>query len=359
MSSIINVAIAGIQGYSGQVLMQLVKIHPYLNLVAAFSRQTQVELYQQLPVLKRQNIPVYSYEFIKQHPGKIDVLFLATPAAVSIEIADLLINSLINSEICIIDLSGGFRLSEQQFSTWYGLKHRAPSLIEKACYGLTPWVTSQASHRLIANPGCYATCALISLLPLLKANILNQSTLIIDAKSGVSGSGKQTNPHLMFCEMANNFLPYKIGNHQHIPEIKNALKAIGGKDVTIRLTTSLLPIARGITMNIYGQAPVGLTDTDIIRLISQAYQDAYHDYPFVHYQAVGQETIDNLFILSLNQVIGTPNCHIGFFVQDGQITLFASLDNLLKGAASQAIENLNALFNLPLHTGLLSLQGGL
>lgn len=348
-------AIAGIQGYSGQVLMQLVANHPYLNLVAAFSRQTQFELYQQLPALKQQNIPVYSYEFIKQHAEKIDVLFLATPASVSIEIAAVLTNR----DICIIDLSGGFRLSEQQFLTWYGLKHTAPSLITKACYGLTPWVTSQTNHQLIANPGCYATCILLSLIPLLKAEILNQDTLIIDAKSGVSGSGKQLAPHLMFCEMANNFLPYKIGKHQHIPEIEKALKAIAGKDVAIRLTTSLLPLMRGIAITIYGQAQAGLTDADLTQLMNQAYHDAYHAYPFVYYQALGQETIDNQFILSLNQVIGTPNCHIGFFVQDGQITLFASLDNLLKGAASQAIENLNAVFNLPLHTGLLSLQGGL
>ncbi|MGQ3887572.1 N-acetyl-gamma-glutamyl-phosphate reductase [Legionella sp. CNM-1927-20] len=355
MTKIINVAIAGIQGYSGQVLVQLVKCHPYLNLVAAFSRQTQVELHQQLPALKLQNIPVYSYEDIKLCIAQIDVLFLATPAQVSIEIAA----ALFDNAIRIIDLSGGFRLPEEQFLTWYGLKHAASFLIDKACYGLTPWITSQPTHQLIANPGCYATGALMSLLPLLKADVLNQNTIIIDAKSGVSGSGKQTNPHLMFCEMANNFLPYKIGSHQHIPEIKSALTAVGGKDVTLRLTTSLLPLVRGIAMTIYGEAHAGLTDTEISQTVAQAYQDAYQNYPFVYYQALGQKSADNQSILALNQVIGTPHCHIGYFVQDGQITLFTSLDNLLKGAASQAIENLNAAFSLPLSTGLLSLQGGL
>ncbi|WP_419418441.1 N-acetyl-gamma-glutamyl-phosphate reductase [Legionella sp. D16C41] len=352
MFKTINVAISGVQGYSGQALMKLINSHPYLNLTTVYSRQTQTEVYQQLPNLKRQQIPVYPPAEISKHVADIDVLFLATPAQVSLDT----VTTLIDKDLLIIDLSGGFRLPAEDFHFWYGLEHTAPTLINNACYGLTPWVTTQPAHKLIANPGCYATCALMSLLPLVKAQVLNQNTVIIDAKSGLSGAGKQVKAELMFCEMANNFLPYKIGKHQHIPEIKQALKSFGGQDLTIRLTTALLPLHRGIAMTIYAEAQAGLSDAEIAKAIYNAYHQAYQGYPLVYYQELGQEAALDNFILALNQVVDTPNCHIGYFVSSGQITLFACLDNLLKGAASQAVENLNAVYGLPLQTGLLSLQ---
>ncbi len=266
--------------------------------------------------------------------------------------------ALSDTDIIIIDLSGAFRLPEDQFINWYGIPHTAPQLINKACYGLSPWVTTQANYRLIANPGCYATCTLMPLLPLLRAKLLKPGPIIIDAKSGVSGSGKQINPDLMFCEIMNNFFPYKIGKHQHIPEIKKTLYDIAGKEVDIRLTTSILPIVRGISLTIYADAAVSFTsDEAISAAIASALQTAYQGYCLIHYKEVGKASAaEDQFILSLKNVVHTPNCHIGYFVKEGQITVFASIDNLLKGAASQAIENVNAIYQLPLQTGLLTVQ---
>ncbi len=326
-----NVCILGKKGYVGQELTTLVHQHPLLTL-----------------------LNIESIADCVKHSSELDLVFLATPPAVSMEAA----STLINTDLKIIDLSGAFRLPENDFSCWYGMQHQASSLIEKACYGLTPWA-AQADAQLIANPGCYATAALMALLPLFKAKIIDTHSIIIDAKSGVSGSGKKPDPELMFCEIANNFYPYKIGNHQHVPEIEKAIYDYSNQKTSITLTTSILPIIRGIAMSLYVQAKSSFSsDEEISEALLNAFHEAYKSYPLVHFQEVGKGcAAEDKKILAINEVAYTPWCHIGFYVKKGQITLFSSLDNLLKGAASQAIENLNALFQLPLQTGLALKEG--
>lgn len=346
-----NVIISGIQGYVGRELISLVSNHPHLHLAGVHSRQNKDEIYQLMPQLAKQKVPVYSILEINQLSSQIDILLLATPAKVSMEI----VATFANTKIIIIDLSGAFRLPENQFFEWYGFPHCAPQLIKEACYGLSPWTIHQSNYQLIANPGCYATCALMSLLPLFNADLIKTDSIIIDAKSGVSGSGKQLNPDLMFCEISSNFFPYKIGKHQHTPEINNALYKIAGKSAKTRLTTSILPIARGIAMTIYAEANSHLSsDVAIGNAVQEALQTAYKDYPLINFGEVGNDSpTKDHFILSLKNVVQTPNTHIGYFVKEGQITLFSCIDNLLKGAASQAIENINAIYHLPIQTGLL------
>lgn len=351
MNTKYNVVVSGIQGYVGRELIALINNHPHLQLAGVHSRQNKDEVYQLMPQLAKKNVPVYSILEINQLSSQIDILLLATPAIVSMEI----VATLTNTKIIIIDLSGAFRLPENQFFEWYGIPHSAPQLIKEACYGLSPWMTHQSNYQLIANPGCYATCALMSLLPLFNANLIKTDSIIIDAKSGVSGSGKQPNPDLMFCEISGNFFPYKIGKHQHIPEINNALYDMSGKSAKTRLTTAILPIVRGLAMTIYAEANSHLSsDADIAKAVQEALQTAYSNYPLIHFDEVGNDSpTKDQFILSLKNVVQTPNTHIGYFVKDGQITLFSCIDNLLKGAASQAIENINAIYHLPLQTGLL------
>jgi N-acetyl-gamma-glutamyl-phosphate reductase len=347
MKCLYRIVLSGATGYSGNVLASLIHQHPYLHLTGVHTRQTQDEVHATMPILKQRQTPVFTLEMIQQQAQHIDVVLLATPAETSMEIVKALAHTTIN----IIDLSGAFRLPENEFLAWYNIKHTAPKLIDSACYGLAPWAKKQANHKLIANPGCYATCALMSLIPLLHEGIIQPDDIIIDAKSGVSGAGKKNHPELMFCEIANNFIPYKIGKHQHTPEINRALKVFTGKVVDVQLTTSLLPLVRGISMTIYAKAIENMTDDDLKEIIHASFKKAYQDYPFVRIQLIDD---NDSTIVSLNHVLQTPYTHIGYTIKNGRITLFSCIDNLLKGAASQAIENINAMYHLPLHTGLLA-----
>lgn len=328
MKPVYKVAILGKNGYVGKELMSLVDKHPYL-----------------------QRLDLDTLDVCVNACTKLDVVFLATPIKASMDA----VLKLISIGVHIIDLSGAFRLPEAQFTQWYGMQHEAASLISKACYGLSPWANFPKEVQLIANPGCYATAALMALLPLCKARVIDSSSIIIDAKSGVSGGGKKATNALMFAEMANNFYPYKVGKHQHTPEIEKALLDLSGQQSPITLTTAMLPLVRGIAMTIYVKAAsVFSSEKALAQSIFQAFETAYANYPFVVYKEIGQgEDDEDQKILALQTVIHTPHCHIGFFVKKEQIILFSAIDNLLKGAASQAIENLNSLYHLPLQTGLL------
>ncbi len=341
-----KVIIAGVQGYTGNALMHLVDTHPYLEFSGVHSRLSDVELYQEMPSLQAKGIPVYHVDALIEIASKIDVIFLATPVDVSMT----LVLALKDTGVMLVDLSGAFRLPEDMFNAFYGMSHTAPHFFQEATYGLSPWMNISA-HRVVANPGCYATCALMALLPLIQHHLLDKNSIIIDAKSGVSGAGKGVNSALMFCEMANNFYPYKIGKHQHLPEIQQMLMSIGGYAPKIRLTTSMLPLVRGMSMSIYAKSSSNLPDKEISQAVFDAYQAAYSDYLLVKYHELGSPN-DHDF-LALNKVIHTPYCHIAYHIQEDDITLYTSIDNLLKGAASQAIENVNCAFKWPLHTGLL------
>jgi len=348
----LNVVISGAQGYVGQELMTLINAHPCLNLVGIHVREGNIELPPSMPIFMRKTITIFSTPDLQQQASEIDVLLLATPANVSMAIA----STLINTNILIIDLSGAFRLPEKQFIDWYGIPHTAPHLIQNASYGLSPWVVHSTDTMLIANPGCYATCALMTLLPLLKTKLIHPDSIIIDAKSGVSGAGKQAKPALMFAEISNNVYPYKLGKHQHIPEMCNHIEALCGTAIQLRLSTSLLPVVRGISMSIYTDvAPSFSSDKALSLAIKEAFDIAYEDYPLIQYAEVGQnDTCTDEFMLGLKNVIHTPYTHIGYLINNGQLTLYSCIDNLLKGAASQAIETINTLFQLPIQTGLLA-----
>lgn len=318
MKKHIKVVIAGANGYAGRELVSLVKKHPALQLCGT------------------------QYHLQALNQGVADVLLLATPADVSMQ----LVSQISHKDLKIIDLSGAFRLSEKEFSTWYGQTHTCPEYLQTACYGLRPWAIKPESSTLIANPGCYATCALISLVPLVKAGLIEVDNIIIDAKSGLSGAGKKANEMLMFCEMADNVLPYKINSHQHLPEILNYLQLQTQQSVGVTLTTTLVPVTRGISMNIYAKTSPLVTSN----MIQQAFDDAYHAYPLVDFAIAGER---DALLLSLKNVSRTCKTHIVYALKGNQLILFSTMDNLLKGAASQAIENINALYNLPGTTGLL------
>ena len=348
-----KVGIVGAQGYTGLALAQLLNQHPKAELTALFTTQTDWHISHDLPIFGSQTLPHYNAADINKHAADFDVLFLATPPAVSIE----LINQLRDHTVTIIDLSGAFRLPVKQFEQTYQIPHTAPDLLHKTIYGLSPWwTTKHTSSQLIANPGCYATCALMTLLPLLKANLICPDNIIIDAKSGVSGAGRQAKKNLLFAEVHENFYPYKVQGHQHIPEIQQHIGDLAHVNCTPMMITHLLPITRGISMSVYTKpAKTNLSDRQLETAIATAYQQSYANYPLIKVNAItGKDPLADHALLSLKGVVRTPNTKIGYLVKQGHIIAFACIDNLLKGAASQAIENFNILSDLPVQTGLLT-----
>ncbi|MCE3011563.1 MAG: N-acetyl-gamma-glutamyl-phosphate reductase [Proteobacteria bacterium] len=317
-----NVAVVGGSGYSGLELTRLLKKHPKAQLKASVGTRDIDTLWTTLSIL--------------------DTVFLATPAEVSIELAP----KILAAGVHVIDLSGAFRLKTSDiaadYTKWYNLQHSEVRLVEQAHYGLVPWTKPPftTSPTLIANPGCYATAILMGLLPLLNSRLIKPETLVIDAKSGTTGAGKKAVESQLFSEVEGECLPYKVGKHQHLPEITLYAKKFSSQSIDPFLTTSLLPVRRGITAGLYAQISPGKGAADV----ELAFKEYYAAYPF---------TLNGV---SLKRVVGTPSTQFSIEVVGDKLYLFSSLDNLLKGAASQAVENFNLLHQLPVETGLTHLE---
>ena len=353
-----KVGIVGAQGYTGRELVRLLNMHPHANLAGIFTTQEEWDIAYDLPEFAKQNVPHHCVSQLNSHCDIFDVIFLATPPEVSLELAP----DLIDNNVTVIDLSAAFRLNAVDFEDVYGIKHTAPPLTKDAVYGLAPWWAKNKAiegHKLIANPGCYATCALMSLLPLLESEVIQPDNIVIDAKSGVSGAGRTAKKDLLFCEISDNFYPYKVEGHQHIPEIQKHIDSFINTQCLPTMVTHLLPIKRGISISIYADsATCSMTDEMILEAVSNAYGNAYVDYHLIKFGPVKEKfNLENMTLLSLKHVIGSARTHIGYFVKNGKVFIFSSIDNLLKGAASQAVENFNAVSNLPLETGLLNVEG--
>ena len=323
----IPVAVVGGSGYSGLELQRLLKKHPAVELKGIFNSKSVSDM----------------------NPADYQVVFLATPAEVSIELAP----KILESGTHVIDLSGAFRLNTENISAdyqkWYGLNHTEEGLVKKAHYGLLPWtqVPKTDKGQLISNPGCYATAVLIALLPLLKSNVIEAKTLVIDAKSGTTGAGKKASESQLFAEVDGECLPYKVGTHQHLPEITLYSQTFGDWVIDPFFSTSLLPTRRGIIAGIYAKLHHCKSALDV----ASAYHEFYGNYPLVDVSCeITRESV------SLKKIVGTAKTHISFTVVGEKLYVYSCIDNLLKGAASQAVENFNQLIHLPVTTGLEHLE---
>ena len=322
-----KVAVVGGSGYSGLELNRLLKKHPGVSALTTFTSQTVGTL----------------------EPSLFDVVFLATPAEVSAELAPKILAA--NTDV--IDLSGAFRLNEENasesYQTWYKFNHPSIDLVPNAQFGLVPWfqVTKKSEAVLISNPGCYATAILMGLLPLLRTSQIKAETLVIDAKSGTTGAGKKAAVSQLFSEVEGECLPYKVGNHQHLPEIKLYAQVFGDQVIDPFFSTSLLATRRGIIAGIYAKLEKGKNALSVW----EAFHEFYASYPLVEC-AEGC----NPELMSLKKVTGTAKTHITFQVIGDKLYLFSSIDNLLKGAASQAMENFNHLYHFPVTAGLEQLE---
>lgn len=339
----ISIGIVGGTGYSGLELVRILGKHPNVQNLTIFGTKTQQPS-------SAKNFQYHHIDELFNLTSNFDVIFLATPAEVSHELTP----KLLEAKIHVIDLSGAFRLNTQSikedYKHWYKMDHHHTELVQKAHYGLVPWTEQNINPEkpcLIANPGCYATAILLALLPLLKNKVIQEDYLVIDAKSGTTGAGKKPDESLLFSEVDGECLPYKIGAHQHLPEITLSVKNTTNVGINPHFSTHLLPTRRGIIAGIYTKLKEGKKLHDV----EQAFQEFYAHYPFVKHSSGLQKDY-----IQLKKVVGTPSTHISYVVDNDKLYLFSALDNLMKGAATQAIENFNQLYNLPLETGLEHLE---
>ncbi len=341
ISGSVSVSVVDARGYTGLETARLLLKHPQTDLKFCFATSA-FKLNELLASPEAANVKCLADSEILSN--LTDVVFLATPAEVSLKLAP----EILAQGKKVIDLSGAFRLKQNDYQKWYGFKHTDEFNLKAARYGLSPWAGPAKGERLVANPGCYATAISMALIPLLKENLIQEDSIVIDAKSGSTGAGKKLSENLLFTEVEGECLPYKVGRHQHYPEILETLELFTGKKVEAHLTTSLLAVRRGIIAGVYAKLNGGMTMNNV----EAAFASAYGGYPLVSFGSA--QVLPAL--LSLKKVVGTAKTHIAYEVVGDRLYVFSCIDNLLKGAASQAIENFNCLYDLPVSQGLTHLE---
>ncbi len=329
--------IAGHRGYSGAELIRILAHHPDIETVLLDHREAPPEGPQYLRPREQERVPSTADAV---RAAGLDVVFLATPPEVSMELAP----AMLGAGARVVDLSGAFRLKTvDHYRRWYHEAHAEPDLLAEAAYGLPEFHRDAVvSARLVANPGCYPTAANLAIRPLLQCGAVERSAgIVCDAKSGVSGAGRKASLKTSFCEVAENFSPYAVLDHRHVPEV---LMNSGLEESEFSFTAQLIPISRGILETIYFRATKGITPDRLLEI----YTNAYAGEPFVRVHAPGS-------LPDLRHVAYTNFCDIGvhFDQQTGRGVAVSAIDNLGKGAAGQAIQNMNLMLGLPETAGLL------
>ncbi|MBS1149428.1 MAG: N-acetyl-gamma-glutamyl-phosphate reductase [Myxococcaceae bacterium] len=265
--------------------------------------------------------------------GSCDAVFLATPAESALQ----LVPRLLEAGTKVIDLSGAFRLKDASlYPGFYGLTHDAPLWLAKAVYGLPELFRAAIPKaQLIANPGCYPTAVALALAPLLRAKLAEPTSLVVSAASGVSGAGRKATEDFSFMELDGDFRAYKTLKHQHTPEIAQTLSMVGGVPASLVFTPHLLPVKRGILATAVATLKSGVSAAEV----TAAYAEAYRDEPLV-------TVVNGADAVRLAQAVGTPRAIVGVTVEGNHAVAISAIDNLLKGAASQAVQNFNLLFGV-------------
>ena len=278
---------------------------------------------------------------MKELAGQVDVVFTATPQGLCASLVD----EEILSKVKIIDLSADFRIKDVSvYEEWYKLTHASPQFLEEAVYGL-PEVNRERvkKARLIANPGCFPTCSFLSVYPLVKEGLVDPDTIIIDAKSGTSGAGRGAKMDSLYCEVNENIKAYGVGTHRHTPEIEEQLSYAAGRPVTISFTPHLVPMNRGILVTAYGSLTKEVTYEEVRAVYDKYYKDEF----FVR-------VLEKDVVPQTRWVEGSNFADVNFKIdpRTRRIVMMGAIDNMVKGAAGQAIQNMNLMFGLPENTGL-------
>jgi N-acetyl-gamma-glutamyl-phosphate reductase len=340
-----TVAIVGASGYSGLELTRIVAHHPRLRLTALFSDRWRDETVGTRLPLDGPGGELRYLPLEQAAAAEAAVVFLATPAEVSLQLAP----GFLERGSRVVDLSGAFRLVDATaYPRWYGFEHTAPALLAEARYGLPELGRAAlAGARLVSNPGCYATSIALAVAPLVGSGAVESEGIAVAAMSGVSGAGRQSKEEYSFVEIDEDLRAYRIGRHQHVPEIEQTVARFAGACGPLAFTPHLVPIRRGILATCTLRLRPGAAAADL----GIAYQRAYQGEPFVKVLAAEK--------VAVKDVARTNRCHLGVAVdaRAGLAVAVSAIDNLVKGAAGQAVQALNAAMGWPETTGL-DLLGG-
>ncbi len=334
----IKVGIVGGTGYTGVELLRILAAHPQVDLVEITSRSEMGMGVADLFPSLRGRVKLKFTEPDAQRLGACDLVFFATPNGVAMTMAP----QLLSAGARIIDLAADFRLHDAaDWERWYQVPHACPELLKEAIYGLPELNRSKIkSVRLIANPGCYPTAVSLGLLPLLEAGVIDPGQLIADAKSGVSGAGRKASVAHLYCEAADSMKAYGVAGHRHLPEIKQTLRQAAGKPVGLTFVPHLTPMIRGIHATLYATATSAVD-------VQKLYTERYRDEPFVDVMPAGSHP-------ETRSTRGSNLCRIAVHQpQNAQtIVVLSVIDNLVKGAAGQAVQNMNLMFGYDETLGL-------
>jgi len=334
----IKVGIVGGTGYTGVELLRLLAQHPEVELTAITSRaeagKAVADIYQNL----RGRVKCSFTDPAQSPLAACDAVFFATPNGIAMQQAP----ALIAAGVRVIDLAADYRIKDiALWEKWYGMPHASPDLVEGAVYGLPEVYRDKIrGARLVANPGCYPTAVELGLLPLLEEDCVDIGHLIADAKSGVSGAGRKVETQLLFAEASDNFKAYGVAGHRHLPEIRQELSAIAGREVGLTFVPHLTPIVRGMHATLYARIT---RETDFQALFERRYADE----PFVDVLPAGSHP-------ETRSVRAANTCRIAVHRPQGGDTLvvLSVIDNLVKGAAGQAVQNMNLMFGFDECAGL-------
>ncbi len=338
----IRVGIIGSTGYAGNELVRLLMGRPDVKIVwfgsHSYVGQNYADIY-------RNTFEIVDVQCMEDDMAalaeQVDVIFTATPQGLCFS----LVNEEILQKVKIVDLSADFRLKDvATYEKWYGLTHQAPQYVEEAVYGLCELNREAVKMaRIVANPGCYPTCSILSIRPLLEAGLIDPKSIIIDAKSGTSGAGRSAKVQNLYCEVNETIKAYGVASHRHTPEIEEQLGYLAGTDVTLNFTPHLVPMNRGILVTAYANLIKPVTYEEV----KAAYDRCYGNERFVRVlpKGVCPET---------RWVHGSNYVDVNFIIDSrtNRIIMMGAMDNLVKGAAGQAIQNMNLMFGLPEETGL-------
>ena len=338
----IKVGIIGSTGYAGVELVRLIMQHKEAEVVWFGSRSYVDQDYASVFRNMFEIVDAKCMEdTMEQLADAVDVIFTATPQG----LCSSLVNEDILNKVKIIDLSADFRIKDVNvYEKWYKIEHKSPQFIDEAVYGLCEINREKTKGaRLVANPGCYTTCSILSIYPMVKEGLIDPKSIIIDAKSGTSGAGRGAKVPNLFCEVNENIKAYGVATHRHTPEIEEQLGYAAGEEVLINFTPHLVPMQRGILVTAYANLEKEVTYEEVKAVYDKYYKDEY-------------------FIRVLNKdetpetrwVEGSNFVDVNFKIDErtGRIIMMGALDNLVKGAAGQAVQNMNIIFGLPENEGL-------